>query len=348
MRVLVTGGAGFIGTHTCLALIAKGYEIIVLESFVNSHENSLKRISKIINFKKDTKIEIFKADIRDKEMLEKLFLKSKKDNKPITAVLHFAGLKCVEESIKNPILYWDVNFNGSLNLLRTMDKYDCKIIVFSSSATIYSISRNKYLKENSDIGPNNPYGETKLAVEKLLQSLHSYNEKEWRIVNLRYFNPIGAHPSGLIGESALGVPNNIFPYITQVASGILDKVYIFGNDWPTKDGTGIRDYIHVMDIAEGHVAALDLLLKSGPKLLNINLGTGTGTSVLELINIFQNINKVNIPYEIKNRRKGDLPSVIADNSLAIEYLNWRPKRTLSEMCADGWKWQNLNPRGYLD
>tara|TARA_A100001388_G_C28771552_1_gene504218 strand:- start:1271 stop:2317 length:1047 start_codon:yes stop_codon:yes gene_type:complete len=346
MRVLVTGGAGFIGSHTCLSLIKKGYQIVVLDSYANSHKESLKRVNKILNLKNSEKIKLFKADIRNEEMLEKLFADSKKENNPILAVMHFAGLKSVSESIQNPMIYWDVNFNGSLKLFKIMDKFDCRTVVFSSSATIYSLSSSTNLKEDSNIGPNNPYGETKLAVEKLLQKMFAKQKNLWRIANLRYFNPIGAHKSGLIGESPLGLPNNIFPLITQVALGMIDKFFIFGNDWPTLDGTGVRDYIHVMDLAEGHISALEYLLKNEPQILNINLGTGKGTSVMELINIFQDINKIKIPYEIKGRRVGDLPSVIADNSLAIKCLKWFPKRTIQEMCADGWKWQKLNPNGF--
>lgn len=348
MRILVTGGAGFIGSHTCLALINKGYEILVLDSFTNSHTNSLKRVEEILNLDNLNKIEIYKADIRNELFLEKLFSDSIRLKKPIEAVLHFAGLKSVAESILNPMEYWDVNFNGSLKLFKVMNTFDCKTIVFSSSATIYGLTSEKKLKEDSEINPINPYGETKLAVEKLLKNIYTSQKNEWKIANLRYFNPIGAHASGLIGESPKGIPNNIFPFITQVASGILKKLSVFGNNWPTKDGTGVRDYIHVMDLAEGHIAALEFLLKNKAQILNLNLGTGRGTSVLELINTFQEINNIKIPYEIKSRRQGDLATVIADNTLAISSLNWEPKRTLSDMCADGWKWQKLNPRGYLN
>ena len=347
MRILVTGGAGFIGSHTCIALLKKGYEIVVLESFDNSYEESLRRMNKIMKFKK-TNLCLYTADIRNEEMLEKLFSKSIKIKKPIKAVLHFAGLKSVSESIKNPLLYWDVNFNGSLKLLKIMNKFDCRTIVFSSSATIYGPINVSPLKEDAIIQPITPYGETKYAVEKLLNNIQQSNKNEWRVANLRYFNPIGAHPSGLIGESPLGVPNNIFPYITQVASGIHNKLKVFGNDWPTKDGTGVRDYIHIMDLAEGHIAALEYLLKNKSQIININLGTGIGTTVLELINIFQDKNKIKIPFEIKNRRDGDLPIVIADNTFALSCLDWSPKRNLYDMCGDGWKWQKLNPKGYLN
>ena len=261
-------------------------------------------------------------------------------------MIHFAGLKSVNESINNPIEYWDNNVLGSLNLFRVMDKYNCKTIVFSSSANIYAKSNdNRKLKENSEIKPNNPYGETKAAIEKILFNLSQSSNSQWRIANLRYFNPIGAHFSGLIGENPNGIPSNIFPFITQVAAKRIEFLNIFGNDWSTHDGTGVRDYIHIMDLAEGHVSALEYLFKE-KKVVNLNLGTGKGTSVLDLINTFKKVNKIDLPYKIKGRRDGDLGYVVANNSLAQSLLNWKPSRSLDEMCKDGWNWQLKNPYGF--
>ena len=285
-------------------------------------------------------------DIRNEKALDKLFLECEENGNPIKSVIHLAGLKSVKDSVLNPLIYWDVNVNGSMTLFRVMDKYKCKTIVFSSSATIYKISGDKPLKENTEINPINPYGRTKVAIEKILNDIFISNKNDWKIANLRYFNPIGAHPSGLIGEDPMGVPNNVFPYITQVASGALKIFTVFGSDWPTSDGTGIRDYIHVMDLAEGHIAALKNLIEGKNKIFNINLGTGIGTSVLELIETFERVNSIKIPIEFASRRAGDSSIVIADNSLALSCLGWSPKRDLGEMCIDGWKWQSVNPKGY--
>ena len=349
MKVLVTGGAGFIGSHACLALLQNGYEVIVIDSYLNSHKKSIERVIEIMSKKTEIQkinLEIVKADIRDEKALDQIFLKCQSSRNPIEAVLHFAGLKSVNESVLLPLRYWDINVNGSLNLLRVMSKYECRTIVYSSSATIYGLSDHQPLKENSEIKPINPYGTTKATVERLLHDIYNSQPDKWRITNLRYFNPIGAHSSGMIGESPLLIPNNIFPYITQVAAGRIDKLTIFGNNWPTIDGTGVRDYIHVMDVAEGHIFALEYLFKSDSQIINLNLGTGKGTSVLELINTFERVNNIEIPIEFGERRIGDCSTEIADNSLALSCLNWLPKRSLEEMCSDGWKWQSLNPSGY--
>ena len=345
MKILVTGGAGFIGSHTCLVLLEKGHEVIVIDSFINSSKISLSRVNEIFK-DKNHNINIVVADIRDENAIDKLFLDSQTVNTPIQAVIHFAGLKSVKESVLNPLHYWDVNVNGTINLLRAMNKYKCKTIVFSSSATIYGLSSDRPLPENTDIKPINPYGQTKVAIEQLFNNLYDSDPKNWRIANLRYFNPIGAHPSGIIGESPIGVPTNIFPYITQVAAGKREKLTIFGKDWPTLDGTGVRDYIHIMDLAEGHICALEYLLKSKNKIINLNLGTGIGTSVLQLVNIFEKVNNIKIPKEFSGRRLGDCSTVIADNKLALSCLDWVPKRNIEDMCIDGWKWQVLNPEGY--
>ena len=349
MKILVTGGAGFIGSHTCFLLLEKGFDIEIIDSYINSNRKSIDRVIELLklnnNFK-NSNIKVHNADIRDERKLERIFSDSENIGKPFHAVIHFAGLKSVKDSVLNPLLYWDNNVNGSITLLRVMEKYDCRTIIFSSSATIYGLTNNQPLTEKTSINPINPYGITKSSIEKLLNDIFHSNPDKWKISNLRYFNPIGAHYSGMIGESPLGVPNNIFPYITQVASGKRDKLTVFGNDWPTSDGTGVRDYIHVMDLAEGHVFALDYLEKTGNQIINLNLGTGKGTSVLELVNTFERVNNIEIPLEFACRRKGDCSSVIADNSLASSFLNWSPKRCLEEMCADGWKWQFLNPKGY--
>ncbi len=347
MRILVSGGAGFIGSHTCLALLEKGYELTVIDSYVNSHKNSLERVLDILNKNNiEKKIDIEIADIRNKNSLDKLFLRYKDRDDPIQSVIHFAGLKSVKESINDPLHYWDVNVNGSLNLLKVMDKYNCRTIVYSSSATIYGLSNRLPLKEDSEIKPINPYGRTKVAIEQILNDIYNSESGKWKIANLRYFNPIGAHSSGMIGECPRGVPNNIFPYITQVAAGIFDELTIFGKDWPTPDGTCIRDYIHIMDLAEGHIATLEYLNNFENKIVNLNLGTGLRTSVLELIDTFEKVNNVKISRNFSSRRIGDSCEVIADNYLALTCLNWSPKRDIETMCLDGWKWQSLNPKGY--
>ncbi len=348
-RILVTGGAGFIGSHTCLLLLEKGYELFVIDSYVNSSKHSLgqvRDISKNINPSYEKNIHVFEGDLRDHEFLEKVFINAQDSDLPIQGVIHFAGLKSVVESVKFPLKYWDANVNSSINLLKVMEAHNCRVIVFSSSATIYGLSNNYFLREEDEIKPINPYGNTKAAVEQILNDTYN-SSKNWRIANLRYFNPIGAHPSGLIGENPLKkIPNNIFPYITQVASNNISQLNVFGNDWPTPDGTGVRDYIHVMDLAEGHLMALEYLEKEDPKVLNLNLGTGRGTSVLELVETFERVNNLKIPYSYTNRREGDAARLVADNSLASSLLGWTPKKTLEDMCLDGWKWQSLNINGY--
>ena len=286
-KLLVTGGAGFIGSHCCIVLIEAGFEIVVLVSFVNSSMIPLQRISKILNINVDEKLKIIKGDIRDESLLREIFLTEQKTKNPIIGVIHFAGLKAVGESVINPLRYWDVNVNGSRILFKVMDEFNCRTIVFSSSATIYGIPDSIPINEDAGIKPINPYGNTKATVELILNDLYLSNKHEWRIANLRYFNPVGAHPSGLIGEDPKGIPNNIFPLICQVASGKRKKINIFGNNWPTKDGTGIRDFIHVIDLAEGHYVALKHLLKNDPQLISFNLGTGNGENEFNFY-IFKN------------------------------------------------------------
>ena len=346
--IFVTGGAGFIGSHTCLTLLEKGYDLVILDSLINSSIISLQKVSEIV-FKKDKseKIKFFNGDIRDEKLLENIFKYAQSKNKRFEGVLHFAGLKAVDESIERPLSYWDTNVNGSLKLLKIMEKFGCRTIVFSSSATVYdAVDNNKKLKETSPIKACNPYGETKIAVEKILQNLSKISSSEWRIANLRYFNPIGAHPSGLIGEDPLGFPNNIFPIINKVALKKAEYINVFGNDWPTHDGTGVRDYIHVMDLAQGHIAALEYLLNKKPQIINLNLGTSKGISVIDLINTFIKVNKIEVPFKITGRRPGDLGYLVANNSLSTSILDWEPKRNLDDMCRDGWKWHKNNPNGF--
>ncbi len=345
-RILITGGAGFIGSHTCLTLLENGYELYVLDSFINSSPQSLTRIEHILKDKNiDNKLHVYKGDLRDEERLNKIFLEATKSGDPIQGVIHFAGLKAVKESVENPLLYWDSNVNGAISLFKTMEKNNCKIMVFSSSATIYGLANEKPLNENSKIAPINPYGSTKVAIENISNDI--FNRKnDWRIVNLRYFNPIGAHSSGLIGENPLGSPNNIFPIILNVAMGKEKILKVFGNNWPTYDGSCVRDYIHVMDLAEGHIKALEYLLENKPQILNLNLGTGVGTSVLDLIKSFEIVNKVTIPYIFTEPRKGDASCVVADNTLAKKILGWVPNRTIEDACLDGWNWRSKNPTGF--
>ncbi len=348
-RILLTGGAGFIGSHICLLLLEKGFEVVVIDSFVNSSRNSLKRVLTIISKTKSENVNnliTIKGDLRNINDIKSAFEISKKENKPIMAVIHLAGLKSVRESCLKPLIYWENNLISSINLINVMDQFNCRNIVFSSSATVYKNKFNSLLSEKDFCEPVNPYGQTKLAVDNLLKDLYQSSPSEWRIASLRYFNPVGSHFSGLIGEDPLGDPNNLFPQITRVASGKLEKIKIFGSDWPTPDGTGIRDYIHIMDLADGHFSVLNYLLNKKPQFLTLNLGTGKGTSVLQLIKIFERVNKVTIPLSFEDRRPGDNAFVVADNSLAKLILNWTPKRNLEKICEDGWKWQLKNPRGY--
>ncbi len=347
-RLLVTGAAGFIGSHTCVCLLGRGYEIIALDSYVNSSSRIYKRVIEIferkgINIR--SKLKIIKGDLRDKECIQNIFKNAFLENKPIKGVMHFAGLKAVGESVENPLKYWEYNWLSAFNLISAMVEFECRNIVFSSSATIYGLSKKSILDEKSVINPINPYGNTKAAIEILLSDVFKRKENKLNVANLRYFNPIGAHSSGLIGEDPKGIPNNIFPIITQVAVKKIDHLNIYGNDWPTKDGTGIRDYIHVMDLAEGHLKMLEFLIKNDSNFINLNLGTGIGTSVMELVEIFKTVNDVNIPYRFVDRRPGDIDEIIADNSLAKELINWIPKRNIYDMCRDGYNWQINNPGG---
>ena len=346
--ILVTGGTGFIGSHTCIRLIQKGYKVIILDSLINSSKKVIKRILDITNDVNDSakKIDFYEGDLRDKNLLRRIFENYKKNDERITRVIHFAGLKSVKESKDKPLLYWDFNVVSTISLLEIMHQYECYNLVFSSSATIYGYSGVDLINEECKVKPINTYGRTKALIEQIISDVYYSSPKKWNIINLRYFNPIGAHPSGLIGEEPKGIPNNIFPLITKVALGEIKEIKIFGNDWETPDGTGIRDYIHIMDLAEGHVKALEILDKNIENILNINLGTGLGTSVMELIKTFEIVNKVKVPYSFSPRREGDYAKVVANNELAKKVLNWFPKKNIKEMCLDGWRWKLRNPDGY--
>ena len=348
--VLVTGGTGYIGSHTCLYLIEQGFKVIVIDSLVNSSYKSLERIQLILkneNHIDPIGIKFFEGSLNNKVFIEKVFSQEFNNGNTIDAVIHFAGFKSVKESIQNPLSYWDNNVIGTINLISVMNKYNCKKIVFSSSATIYKVDNYQLINEKCEKNPINPYGNTKLVNEIFLSDVFNSQREKWGVIKLRYFNPIGAHPSGLIGESPKGIPNNIFPIIMKIAFEEKEILKVFGNDWPTRDGTCIRDYIHITDLAQGHIQALNLLNKNESTQLSINLGTGEGTSVLELIKIFEDTNQIKLKYIFSDRREGDLPIVVADNSFAKKILNWIPKKSIAEMCKDGWNWKLKNPNGYL-
>ncbi|MEA2077669.1 MAG: UDP-glucose 4-epimerase GalE [Candidatus Marinimicrobia bacterium] len=334
-KILVTGGAGYIGSHTCLRLMESGYEVVVIDNFSNSKPESLERVKKITG----KKLDLYEADICDKPALQKIFLEHK-----INAVIHFAGLKAVGESVEKPMDYYYNNVYGTLVLCRAMEEAGVKNIVFSSSATVYGLSDAVPFTENMPTSATNPYGRTKLFIEEILSDIKVADNK-WSVTLLRYFNPVGAHESGLIGEDPNGIPNNLMPYISQVAVGRLKQLQILGDDYSTSDGTGVRDYIHVMDLAEGHVKALQ-----GPKNekgpMIYNLGTGKGNSVLEVVKAFEKVNGISIPYQIVARRSGDVASSYADPSKAKTYLNWQAQLSLKDMVKDAWNWQKKNPEGY--
>jgi len=343
-ELLITGGAGFIGTHSCLVLLEAGHNLVVLDNFDNSSRESLKRVLQLAGPSAAGRLQVVEGDIRSAGDLERSF-KATPAGLPITAVVHFAGLKAVGESVREPLRYWDVNLCGSRQLLQVMQAHGCRNLVFSSSATLYGIPELVPIPESAPIQPINPYGHSKAAVEQLLADLVA-SEPGWRIARLRYFNPVGAHPSGRIGEDPRGIPNNLFPFVSQVAVGRRDCLQVFGGDWPTPDGSGVRDYIHVMDLAEGHRAALDVLLAEPPQLLSLNLGSGQGHSVLEVVRAFELASGRSVPYTVVERRDGDAASTVADPRLATERLSWRTRRSLEEMCRDGWAWQQANPEGY--
>ena len=337
MAILITGGAGYIGSHTCIEMQNAGYEVVVVDNLDNSNEESLKRVEKITG----TPVKFYKEDVRDKEALRRIFSENK-----IEAVIHFAGLKAVGESVREPIMYYDNNLQNTIALLEVMNEFGVKKIVFSSSATVYGVATEMPLTEGMPLGAINPYGRTKYFIEEILRDLY-VADKDWCIALLRYFNPIGAHKSGLIGEDPKGIPNNLMPYISQVAVGKLEKLHVFGKDYNTVDGTGVRDYIHVVDLAQGHVKAVDWALKN-KGCEAFNLGTGNGTSVLQLRDAFVKASGIDVPYVIDPRRPGDPDEVYADATKAKEVLGWEAKLGIEEMCEDTWRWQKGNPQGYTE
>lgn len=335
MKVLVTGGAGYIGSHAVVELVAAGHEVVILDNLSNAKPEAVRRVSAITQ----REIPFVQGDIRDRETLRRLFAVHDLD-----AVMHFAGLKAVGESVEKPLAYYDNNVTGSLTLFEVMGEAGCKSIIFSSSATVYGDPASVPIREDFPTSATNPYGRSKLMIEEMLRDLAA-SDPAWRVVLLRYFNPVGAHESGMIGEDPNGIPNNLVPYIAQVAIGRLPRLRVFGGDWPTRDGTGVRDYIHVVDLARGHVAALAWLGRSRGVGI-FNLGTGRGYSVLEMVRAFAEASGRDIPYEIVGRRPGDIAECYADPSLAERELGWRAERTLAQMCADSWRWQSMNPEGY--
>ena len=335
MKILVTGGAGYIGSHTCIELIKSGYEVVVVDNLCNSSLESIKRVEKLT----DSDIHFHKVDVRDKVSLARVF-----EQYPIDGVIHFAGLKAVGESVEKPIEYYDTNVSGTFILAEVMREFNCKTFVFSSSATVYGNPHTVPIKENFPISATNPYGRSKLMIEEFLQDVFIADDS-WHIALLRYFNPVGAHKSGLIGEDSNNIPNNLMPYISQVAIGKLENLSIFGGDYDTHDGTGVRDYIHVVDLAKGHIKALQAL-KDKSQVLTVNLGTGKGYSVLDMIKAFEKASDKNIAYQIVDRRPGDIATCYADPSYAVEKLDWKAEYELDEMCEDTWRWQSMNPKGY--
>ncbi len=338
MAVLVTGGAGYIGSHTCVELLNAGKDVVIVDNFYNCKKSSLDRIRALVN--KDFKF--YECDIRDKEGLDEIFKKEK-----IDSVIHFAGLKAVGESVHKPLEYFDNNVTGTLILLDVMRNNGCKKIVFSSSATVYGMNNISPLTEDMEVGGvTNPYGRTKYMIECILKDLYT-SDSSWSICLLRYFNPIGAHKSGTMGEDPNGIPNNLMPYITQVAIGKREYLNVWGNDYDTPDGTGVRDYIHVVDLALGHIKAVEKA-ENNEGLFIYNLGTGKGYSVLDVVKAFEKASGVNIPYKIGPRRDGDIATCYSDPSKAEKELGWKAQRDIEEMCEDSWRWQKQNPNGYPD
>ena len=336
MNVLVTGGAGYIGSHTCVELLNSGYGVVVIDNLCNSNPKSLDRVRELTG----KELTFYEGDVRDEALLKKIFREN-----DIGCVIHFAGLKAVGESVSIPWKYYDNNLNSTLVLTKVMKEVGMMNIIFSSSATVYTADNEMPLRETSRTGGcTNPYGWTKYMTEQILSGI-AYAEKDWSVVLLRYFNPIGAHPSGRMGEDPRGIPNNLMPYITQVAVGRREKLSVYGNDYPTHDGTGVRDYIHVVDLAKGHVAAVDYACNhKGCEVFN--LGTGVGYSVLDMVNTFREVNQVELPYVIAPRRPGDIATCYADPTKSREVLGWTAEHDLADMCRDSWNWQKNNPMGY--
>jgi len=334
--VLVTGGCGYIGSHTCVALLENNHNVLIIDSLINSSRDNLDKIKETLSLKgikNHNNIKLIQGDLRDKLLLENVFIDYLKSEKPIKSVIHFAGLKSVLNSIKSPIEYWDSNVSSTISLLSVMQKYRCFSFIFSSSACVYKPKGLNLLKETDEVKPSTPYGKTKLFIEELLFDLFAC-DKNWRIASLRYFNPIGSHNLGLLPERSKDKSSNLFPAIVKTIKGEQEKLLIFGKDWPTYDGTCIRDFIHVMDLAEAHISALNFLKANKTQNISINIGTGKGTSVLEIIKTFQDIKGIRFPYEFAKRRAGDEPFLVADNNLALELLDWVPKRNIIDMCSD--------------
>ena len=334
--ILVTGGAGYIGSHTCVELLKAGLRVVVVDNLSNSRIESLKRVEKITG----QSISLFIANVNDRDALREIF-----KTYPIKAVIHFAGLKAVGESVAEPLPYYYNNVSGSIALFETMAEFGVKRLVFSSSATVYGDPHTVPIREDFPLDATNPYGRTKLMVEDILRDM-ALADSSWRIALLRYFNPVGAHESGLIGEDPNGIPNNLMPFVSQVAVGMREELLVYGNDYPTHDGTGVRDYIHVVDLAAGHVAALEALDKQ-QTTLTVNLGTGRGYSVLDVVQAFEKASERPVPFRITQRRPGDIASCYADSALASELMGWQAVRDLDTMCRDAWRWQSMNPNGYL-
>ncbi len=338
MKVLVTGGAGYIGSHTCVELLERGIEVVVVDNLCNAKTEAVRRVEAITG----RKPVFYELDVRDEAALSKVF-----EEHQIDCVIHFAGLKAVGESVAKPMLYYDNNLNSTLTLCRVMEKHGCKKLIFSSSATVYSGDNEMPLTETSKTGNcTNPYGWTKYIGERILSDI-AHADPAWSVVLLRYFNPVGAHISGTIGEDPKGLPNNLMPYISQVAVGRLDHLSVFGDDYPTPDGTGVRDYIHVVDLARGHAAAIDYLMDhTGVEVFN--LGTGNGYSVLDMVHAFERASGAKVPYQIAPRRPGDLPTCYADPAKSAKVLGWKAEHSLDDMCRDSFRWQSQNPQGYGD
>lgn len=336
MTVLVTGGAGYIGTHTCVELLNKGYDVVIIDNLVNSSAKAVERVEQITG----KKVAFYEEDVRNRAVLDHILEKH-----DISCAIHFAGLKAVGESVAMPLEYYDNNLFSTVTLCEAMRDHGVKDIIFSSSATVYSGDNEMPLRENSKTGMcTNPYGWTKYMSEQIMRDT-AKSDRDWAVVFLRYFNPIGAHPSGLIGEDPRGIPNNLMPYISQVAVGRRDHLNIFGDDYSTPDGTGVRDYIHVVDLARGHVAAIDHMRRQRGESV-FNLGTGKGCSVLELVHAFEKVNGVKIPYEVVPRRAGDLATVYASTDKSADILGWKAQYSIEDMCRDSWNWQSRNPMGY--
>ncbi|WP_421381637.1 UDP-glucose 4-epimerase GalE [Bacillus salacetis] len=333
--ILVTGGTGYIGSHTCIELIEAGFDIIILDNYANSNPVVLDRLTAITG--KSPKF--YEVDLLNEEAVDRVF--SEND---IQAVIHFAGLKAVGESVEKPLYYYHNNITGTLVLAEVMKKHNVKKMVFSSSATVYGMPKQVPISEEFPLSATNPYGQTKLMIEQILQDVF-VSDPSWSVALLRYFNPIGAHKSGTIGENPNGIPNNLMPYITQVAVGKLEELSVFGNDYPTADGTGVRDYIHVVDLAKGHLKALDKVL-TNPGVEAYNLGTGNGYSVLQMVEAFEKASGKKVPYRISERRPGDIAECYADPTKAEKELGWKAEKGLEEMCEDSWRWQSQNPEGY--